>query len=397
MSKALRFLLVDDDQICLAVTQSILAFLGYDHVAVAADGDEGLSALEESSEAFDVIILDLNMPKLDGLAFLRLAAGLGFQGCIVLLSGEDQKIIRTAEMMGQLLGIRLLGALRKPLDIAKLTEVLVAVSSPNPASSVAASPQSPSLDRLKLIPYYQPQHHAVDGTIAGLEALIRVRTPSGEILGPGKFFSMIPDYEQFRSYTLAMTAKVLDDVENWQREGIACRTSINLDSKVLEDPIVAPAILDMLKARGISSQLICLELTETTLPQDMTCLMEVLARLRMSGFHISLDDYGTGSSNFELLRLCPFTEVKIDGSIIRSAASEPIASNFLSSTASMATQLSIDVIAEGVENASELALCRRVGIEVIQGFLFSIPVSGEDIVPQLRDRPTTAPGGRTAA
>jgi EAL domain-containing protein (putative c-di-GMP-specific phosphodiesterase class I) len=98
----------------------------------------------------------------------------------------------------------------------------------------------------------------------------------------------------------------------------------------------------------------------------------------MAGFQLSLDDYGTGGSNFELLRLCPFTELKIDGSIIRSAATEAIAYRFLESAVAMAGELDIEVVAEGVETEAQLELARQVGVRSIQGFLLSMPCPADE-------------------
>ena len=377
---AANFLLVDDDPIFLAVTESILMSLGDHQITVAVHGADGLKVLRAAPKPFDFIILDLNMPELDGLAFLRGAAELGFKGQIVISSGEDEAVLRSARLMGQLLGVKVLGAIKKPINAAKFVALLTQATTPESAA-VRAAPNVPTIaaETLEIVPYYQAQHNAWDRSIKGLEALVRVRGSDGQIHGPGKLFGGIRTHTELVSITLEIAAKVLDDMKFWRADGIDCRVSINLDAKIAEDPTVGAALVSMTKERGVDPRMVCLELTETAMPKDITHLVEAMTRLRMAGFGLSLDDFGTGASNFEVLRLCPFTEIKMDGSIMRAAAAEPIARHFLESSVAMARELEIEVVGEGVETEAQLELARNFGVETIQGFLFSMPVPASDM------------------
>ncbi|MDP3896164.1 MAG: EAL domain-containing protein, partial [Mesorhizobium sp.] len=187
--------------------------------------------------------------------------------------------------------------------------------------------------------------------------------------------------------TLEIARKVLDDVRAWKGHGFQPRTSINLDARVAEEPSVGPTLIELVRERKLEPAQICLELTETAFPEDMTRLIEVMTRLRMAGFNLSLDDYGTGVSNFELLRLCPFTELKIDGSVMRSAPTEPIARRFIQSAVAMAHDLDMTVVGEGIETEAQLSTARQLGVTTIQGFLFSRPVSFEGMLRELSAAP----------
>jgi len=394
MDQGSSVLLVDDDPVFLAVAESVVAALGDHDVTTASSGGEGLDALRARQGRFDLIILDLNMPGLDGLAFLRGASELGFKGQVVISSGESEAVLRSAQRMGEMLRVKVVGALRKPLSVASLSAVLEkagSAESHDPYSSRISLPDA--LEALELVPFYQGQHHAGDGRLFGIEALIRARAADGQIHGPGKLFGLVHGHEALVRVTLEIAEKVLEDVRRWEAQGLSCRTSINFDASVLEDPHTGPVIAAMVARKGIDPELICLELTESSLPADMTRLMESLARLRMKGFQLSLDDYGTGGSNFELLRLCPFTEVKIDGSVMRSALEEPLARRFLESAVGMAAEIGLEVVGEGVETPAQLAIARECGVEVIQGFLFSRPEPADQARRRLHPPPALRRAG----
>lgn len=380
-----RVLLVDDDPVFLAVAEAVVTALGIADVTCASNGADGLECLRSRDPDFSFIILDLNMPELDGLAFMRGAAELGFKGGIIVSSGESEAVIRSARHMGEMLGVRIIGCLKKPLSTHDLRALLNSAAAGGDQDRPPFRGSLPSsLHSLELVPYYQAQHDAWNGSIRGAEALIRARDQQGTIHGPGKLFSLVHGHGELVRMTLDIARKVMDDALCWRTAGVRVCAAINVDARVAEEPEVGATIARLAHERSLDPTSLCLELTETALPVDMTRLIEALTRLRMVGFQLSLDDYGTGGSNFELLRLCPFTEIKIDGSVIRAAASEPIAHKFLDSAVAMASDLGLNVIGEGIETAAQLDLARQSGIAVIQGYLFSRPTPADDLLRMLQ-------------
>jgi EAL domain-containing protein (putative c-di-GMP-specific phosphodiesterase class I) len=142
---------------------------------------------------------------------------------------------------------------------------------------------------------------------------------------------------------------------------------------VLEQPESVAEIVQSVRQAGIDPKSICLEVTEKSLPKNTSRLIEALARLRMTGFNLALDDYGTGASNFELLRQCPFSELKFDRSIVAGAVRDPITRRFVNSSAELARDLELLTVAEGVENHAELGVVLEAEIDRVQGFLFARP------------------------
>ena len=377
-------LIVDDDPVFLAISEEIVASLGYRHCETVDNAAAGIGKIRETE--FGLIILDLNMPGLDGLALLRQVSEVGFKGRLIISSGETDAVLRTAEQMGRLLKLRVLGAVRKPLSRENLAPLLASGDHEGEQRLPVPSSLPSNLDDLELVPYYQAQHHAKTGTVVGLEALIRARGPDGQIYGPGKLFSMVQSREQLISTTLAITKSVLEDMRRWSSQGSLQRTAINVDTSLVEEPEVIASLVETVSDAAIDPSKVCWELTETTLPRDVTRLMESLSRLRMSGFELSLDDYGTGGSNFEILRLCPFTELKIDGVLLRSAVDELVSQRFVASAIGMASDLGLHVVGEGIETREQCVFAQRAGIEVIQGFWFSRPMPAEEMSAMLTGR-----------
>ncbi|MBZ9799553.1 EAL domain-containing protein [Mesorhizobium sp. ES1-4] len=377
MDIATPILIVDDDPIFLAVTEEIVASLGYHQIECVDSAIRGLQRIRQGVP-FGLILLDLNMPGLDGLAFLRQASELGFRGAVIISSGEADAVLRSAGQMGRLLQLRVLGVLRKPVSGEKLA-FLLSQSTEQADLAIRSTALPSSLDDLELVPYYQAQHDTWNGDVVGLEALIRGRGRDGRIYGPGKLFGLIQERDQLLSTTLAIAEVVMGDMQHWRARGCLRRTSINLDTSVVEDCDAVDKLISLVSQARLDPKVVCWEVTETTLPQDVTRVIEGLSRLRMSGCQVSLDDYGTGGSNFEILRLCPFTELKIDGPLLRMATDDPVTQGFVTSTLSMARDLELDVVGEGVETDTQYQYARQVGIPVIQGYWFSKPLPRAEI------------------
>ncbi|EAS49533.1 putative two-component response regulator [Aurantimonas manganoxydans SI85-9A1] len=381
MATAHHILVVDDDPVFLAVAESVVLSLGDHTVTTACDGVEGLAALRAARHPIDVIVLDLNMPKMDGLAYLRSLGEQGYGGAVLLSSGESEAILDAARRMGEMLGVHICGSLKKPIrtaDFVALLETCEARSQTQKPARGPASGAASTTARGTLLPYYQPQVDLVSLEVTGLEALIRLDTVGGEILGPQAVFHPGLREADLPPLTIEIATRVMDDIAAWRAKGVTRRVSINLDARIIEVPHVMPALFGLAAERDLAPSGITFELTETALPSSMTDMIEILTRARMAGFGVSIDDYGTGSANFALLRLCPFSELKVDRSIVQACVHDRISRRFLENTAITAKDLGMAVVAEGVETSEELAIVREAGIHIVQGYLYSKPLPAAD-------------------
>ncbi|WP_075292839.1 EAL domain-containing response regulator [Pararhizobium arenae] len=371
MPKPLNCLIVDDDPMYSVVASSILASLTTGFIETAGSGSLGLEKLRGSLNPVDLVFLDLNMPDVDGLAFMRAAAEAGYWGHVVISSGESNAVLRSAEAMGKMLGISLLGTLKKPLTVESVADILdrSKIANAKPAFDVGDGATD-----FELTPYYQPQYQLQGHRLVGFEALIRLTAKDGQVSGPNQLFANIKQPGELASISLAIAEKVLTESQDWLRRGGGPDISINFDASVLEMPDVVLALQDHVKKFNVVPDRLCLEVTEKSLPKDPSRLVESLTRLRMAGFRLSLDDYGMGASSFELLRLCPFSEIKVDRSIIAACTTDHVTRKFLHAVAGLARDLELASVAEGVETREELAEVEAAGMQRVQGFLFSRPV-----------------------
>jgi EAL domain-containing protein (putative c-di-GMP-specific phosphodiesterase class I) len=378
MFNQLTCLIVDDDPMYNIVAESILASLEAGTVISAGSGNDGLEKLRPDPGAIDVVFLDLNMPDLDGLAFMRAASEAGFNGNVIISSGETPAVLRSAETMGKMLGISVLGALRKPLkidDVAALLERAVESGKP----SARAGSVGLNGGEFELTPYYQPQYDVNSLKVHGFESLIRLTARDGRVHGPAQLFGSITELADLTDVSLKIALKVLSDINLWGDCPPLPTISINFDASVLEQPEVVRALQKAVVDFSINPKRLCLEVTEKTLPKEPARLVEALTRLRMAGFKLSLDDYGMGASSFELLRLCPFSEIKVDRSIIEACPNDSVTRKFLHAVAGLARDLELVSVAEGVETEAELEEVRLAGMDRVQGFLFSRPLPASSI------------------
>jgi len=383
-----HFLIVDDDPIFTAVAESVIRSTGPHHTSVASDGQDGLKRLSEANPPVDVVLLDLNMPKLDGLAYLRELGDRGYRGAVIISSGESKSIIDAARQLGRMLGVEICGTLEKPLrretflaELANCEACLRRASEPVLASGMSAAMQG------QIVPYFQPQIAPHDGHLVGLEALVRLRTADGRVLGPPAVFHPGIRDADLPRLTLSIADLAMGEAARWRASGHERRISINLDARTLDAANFQADLLALVEKHGLEPQSVVFELTETALPKSLTGLIEQLTRIRMCGFGLSLDDYGTGTANYALLRLCPFSELKIDKSVVQSAVADRVSHLFFKTSISMAADLGMEVVAEGVETPEQLQMVVDAGISTVQGFIYTPAIPAELAFPKSCWRP----------
>src|SRR6185312_14425053 len=220
-SATLNFLLVDDDPIVLTVAEYVIRSLGKHSIQTAEDGQAALEILNRSLRHIDVIILDLNMPRMDGIAFIRAASKLGFDGQVIISSGEIEAIRAAAARICAMVGVDIAGVLAKPIRTEALAKILTDMEGSKGRRSPAAQ-NSPSRSGLAVIPFYQPQYRIDTCALVGLEALARASDTSGEIYGAQVALGDMTDPANVRETTLTIHRKVLDDMRMWERQGLGC-------------------------------------------------------------------------------------------------------------------------------------------------------------------------------
>ncbi len=376
-----RVLIVDDDPLLREIVASKLIGDGY-QVETAGDGIAATAAVTSPEiAAFDLICNDLNMPNLDGIAFLSRLAESGFNGAVIILSGEDDAIRRTAEAYAAESGLNVLGSLSKPFDPTRFDQLLLAARAPtDPAAEAAPAAISPDVlfaEDGGVIPFFQPQICARTGAVVGAEALVRLPLADGTVASPARILPAVDEHKLHWRLFFRMFEASIAELADWQKVGHAPEISVNIEPELLLDVSLPDRLRERAVAARVDPAKIVIEITENAAVSAAPEVLQVIARLRMYGFGISIDDFGMGHSNFERLRRLPFTELKIDRQFVADAPTDPVAAACVASSVGLARAAGVVVVAEGVERKSQLDHVTRAGADRIQGFLISKPLPAE--------------------
>jgi len=398
-----RALILEDHDFQRHIGVQILKHCGASEVLEASGGAIALDLVRTASSPIDVLLCDLNMPGMDGLAFLRHIAEQGSTSSVILGSSLDPAIIRTAEIMAKSYGIRLLGVVEKPLSGAKLMPLLLRHFSPGKASA-RPTIQAATFDEVKsgisqrqFGPFFQPQVDMRSGALVGVEALMRWHHPSRGLVPPAVFIPVMESAGLISPATLMMIEESLIHCRRWRAAGLEVPIAVNLSPESLRDTSLPEQIEALTQAAGIAPGALTIEITETVAMTDLGHSMETLARLRIKGFNLSIDDYGTGFSSMQQLTRLPLTEIKIDQSFVTGAAERPILRALIETSVVMAKRLGLRTVAEGVETAEDWDVCARLGCETAQGYFIGRPMPGEAIAGWYQGWLASRPDGAARA
>ena len=384
--KDLRFLVVEDHDFQRRMMVEMLESLGVRSIHEASDGFSALEVLRAIDQAFDVIVTDIDMPGMDGMAFIRRLGEAKVRASLIITSGLDKSLLGTMETMSAAYGMRLLGTIEKPPTPQRFAELISMhwqVRS-KPEETKQGSPTFTLQQVLKGLeaeqfePYYQPKIELKTRRVTGAEALARWRHPHGGVVLPYAFISVLEEAGQIAELTWLMLAKSARDCRNWRDAGLDLNVSVNISVKLLEDPAIADAITWQVTHQGLEPKHVILEITESAAMSSVGHVLENLVRLRMKGFGLSIDDYGTGYSSLQQLTRIPFTELKVDHSFVMHAAHQESSRMILESSLEMARKLGITSVAEGAETAEDWNLLRECGCDLAQGFFVARPMKSAD-------------------
>jgi EAL domain-containing protein (putative c-di-GMP-specific phosphodiesterase class I)/ActR/RegA family two-component response regulator len=384
----MRILAVDDDAFALRLITHQLGSLGYDDVTATADAREALRALAESGPPFDVVLLDLQMPDIDGVEFVRHLADMGFQGNIGFVSAEDQRMLATVQHIAEAHRLRVCGALHKPVTTEQLGALLGAVTPPPARRSgrVTIPAAVYTLDGLAqciadgaLTNVYQPKVSLATGKVTGVETLVRLRHPQDGIVSPDLFVPLLEETPLIDTLTQAVLQGAVRQGAAWFAAGLPLHVGVNVSVENLSALDFPDTVARLVREAELPPRLLILEVTETRLMRDRLQALDILSRLRLKHIGLSIDDFGTGHSSLQQLRDIPFEELKVDRGFVHGASQDPAKRAILESSLALARQLGMRTVAEGVELLEDWQLLRQLGCDVAQGYFVARPMPPEEI------------------
>jgi EAL domain-containing protein (putative c-di-GMP-specific phosphodiesterase class I)/ActR/RegA family two-component response regulator len=364
-----KILVVDDEPFVLKVLVRQLTQLGYETVLSYESAREALAMLERDADAIDVVFTDLQMPEMDGIEFLRQLVERGYDGRIVLVSGEDRRILKSAEKLARSRGLQVLGSLAKPATREQLRERLVDDRRDEPAYLTDLLPDSlPDSLRAALAagaihPCFQPQVSFATGRVTGFEVLPGWRRADGSLDTADRFLSAA----QQNDFTRATLPGVLEQAARWHRFGDDFRLGLNLSMDDLASLDFPDFVADAAAHAGFPLSRLVLEVTETRITRERLLSLDVLTRLRLKRISLLIDDFGTGHASLEHLRDIPFDELKLHTSFVRGAGREASVTAIVEASLALARQLSMRTIAHGIDDLDDWRTLRAMSCEVAQG------------------------------
>lgn len=357
-------------------------------------------------------LLDLVMPTMDGMQVIARLAKLSCRAKIIITSGVGSRVLDAAGRSAAEHGLDIAGVLAKPFSPSQLREMLLGHLPTAPADRCDRPPEPPeitlgdlhrALDRQEFVVVYQPKVLCTTGKLAGVEALVRWAHPSYGLLPPGQFIPLAESGDLIDR----LTDQVIDQALAWfgplcmdvtQLSPTTCdrlMLSVNISARTLTNEALFERVQKRCQAYHVDPTRLIFELTETSAMDDPVASLDLLTRLRMIGFHLSIDDFGTGfSSMLQLVRL-PFSEIKVDKSFVITAMTSSESRTVVKFIVDLGHSLGLRCTAEGVEDAETLAYLNDIGCDLAQGYYIARPLTGDDFWLWLASRPSYAEGAST--
>jgi EAL domain-containing protein (putative c-di-GMP-specific phosphodiesterase class I)/CheY-like chemotaxis protein len=382
--EATRIALVDDDRSILQVTVRMLAKLGYTRVTSFTNSAQALGHMR--SNAVDLLFLDINMPHLDGIEFIRQLVSCGFRGSIVIMSGEGERLVESVDRLVASAQLSSLGSLCKPFTRGHLQEVLSKYSPGHRETGARQRPQygaealRSALTRGELVNHYQPILELATGEVARVETLVRWQHPTDGCVYPNQFLPVAEKCGLLTALTKVVMASAMAQVRKWRNAGHVVRPSINVTMDDISCLHFPDETEELARVHGISPADVTLEVTESQAMQALSATLDVLSRLRLKRFRLSMDDFGTGHSSLAQLRQLPFDEIKLDRGFVKGVAQDERCRAICAAGLEMARTLELHTVAEGIEDAVDLEFLRQHGCNFGQGYFIAKPMPASDLI-----------------
>ena len=377
MTEKPELFIFDDDTSILSVVTSIAERANY-VVHATTEPRELIDRMPEIAPR--AIVLDLQIPGMDGIEVLRELAEAQTDAGIVLLSGMDERTLASAEGYGTARGLNVVATMQKPFVPEELLELLESMRTSD-AELTPLDLQNAIVGE-DLVIHYQPTlRHFADGSwdIAAMEALLRWQHPQKGIIYPDQFVSMAEENGLGSAMTDFVIRRGVEQLKGWQVSRLDLGLRINISAGLIADLDFPDRLEATLRQYEIDPSYLTLELTETAMLGQNTEVFDIMTRLRVKNVNLAIDDFGIGYSSLTQLFAMPFNEMKIDKSLVMRIPESKEASIMVSALVDLAHKLNLTVCAEGVETEAALNFLSGISCDGAQGFLISPPVPAADV------------------
>lgn len=366
--------------------------------ALDALASRGLSARVAASladtqaalaDGVDLVILELLLSPHDGVEMIREIADTPRPPELIIFSRASLRIRTAAERLARARGLRVRAVLDKT-RVSELSDALAEAPLRRPDDTVDDSftPTAEDLHRgiangeIRVL--FQPKIRLDSLAPVSVEALARWTHPEHGPVSPQHFVAVAERHELIGPLTDAVIDTAFTSAREWMDNGLPLRLAVNVSGASLANLDLPDHIARRAADHAIEPDRITVEITETWFEQYPIDALDIMTRLRMKGFELAIDDFGTGHSTMLRLKQAPFSELKLDQSLTRGAASDPVARRIVASSIELGHALGLSVIAEGVDNQEDWDLITDLGCDVGQGYFVARPMTARSLADWYR-------------
>lgn len=386
-----RLFIIDDDIHMANMLGAAVEDLDID-VHVYTDPD---IFFEQIIEPQDIILLDMQMPKIDGIEVIRT---LGLKQCtarLILMSGKGKSVLHSAQHLAIAHSLNMIATMNKPIKIDYLQKTIKKLTDPTLKHSINTNKKDftptpeilrEAINNEEFILHYQPQVDIKTKKLTGVEALVRWNHPDYGLLFPASFISMAEDNGLISDLTGQIIVQAIEQNRIWHDNGLATRVSVNISADNITSLSLPEQLTQILKNHHLDPGMLTFEVTESVLMDELVTSLDILTRLRMKGFGLSIDDFGTGYSSLLQLHRIPFSELKVDQSFIMSMDRDEEAFTIVKTCILLGHELEMEVVAEGVENETIWNMLKDLGCDIVQGYYIAKPMNADALTHWLQTR-----------
>ncbi len=367
-------LIVDDEEGIRHFVQHVAESVGLQTVQ-ASGGAAALQVLKTLTPA--IVVMDMQMPNGDGVQLIQGIAGLGLKCKVVILSGSDHRLLDVTNEIARQRGVDIGATLQKPVRFDDLRTCLASLYTT--LTPFSAEALRTVLESDIPILHYQPKIRLSDGHFAGVEALLRLKDAGGRPVPPDYALSIAEQSDLMSLLNQRVFEAAVRQCRAWHQMGLELDVAVNLSASGSFDHELPARLAALCETQTVAPHCVIIEMTESALDISNLVAMETMVRLRLLGFRLSIDDFGTGHSSLVRLRRLPFSELKIDRSFAIGLDQGGENAVIVRSLAQLAQNLELHSVIEGVEEEAAYHFAAEAGCGEAQGYHIAKPMPAEEI------------------
>jgi len=345
------------------------------------------------------------MPNKDGIEVMRELTGRQKSPTFILISGFDDRVLHSAKQFAESKQLRVADTLTKPIENDNFVKVVSKAFEENRSSYqleesivkettsfekeskiITVDDLKRGLEQREFVIHIQPQVHFSDGSLSGGEVLVRWQHPIWGMLFPDQFLPLAEEQKLMGELTEVVIQEAIYAYNKLRNAGVDSTLSINLSAQNIQDLTLPEKLGALLKEHAIEPRSFILELTESEIITDTSAALDVFNRLRMKGFSLSIDDFGTGDSSLKRLYQSPFSELKIDQHFVSRIEKDPDAISIVKVCTLLAKEFKMQTVAEGIETGQIWDELKQMGCDIAQGYFIARPMPVADYVQWAFDK-----------